>query len=133
MRVLVALHGAPASISEGGNHAPSQDHQGQTHDGHRPSQHGDARPVGLVTLNRASEIAPQDRATTTLGDIMFPMSEVVTAAPDEPLAHLLLRLETSPAHRALVLDQGKLVGIVPASDINRVLTWLTSAPRGGHT
>jgi CBS domain-containing protein len=61
------------------------------------------------------------------------MSEVVTAAPDEPLAHLLLRLETSPAHRALVLDQGKLVGIVPASDISRILTWLTSAPRGGHT
>jgi Zn-dependent protease/predicted transcriptional regulator len=96
------------------------------------TSNGDARPVGLVTLNRAREIAPQDRETTALGDIMFPMSEVVTAAPDEPLAHLLLRLETSPAHRALVLDQGKLVGIVSASDISRVLTWLTSAPRGGH-
>ncbi|MFI9585473.1 site-2 protease family protein [Streptomyces sp. NPDC052236] len=88
----------------------------------------DAAPVGLVTVHRAQESAGRDGMDTTVADVMFPMDEVVTTGPDEPLGGLLLRLEASPARRALVMEQGRLVGIVSSSDINRVLSWLTSTP-----
>lgn len=98
-----------------------------------------AAPVGLVTVHRAQEIAAREGTDATVADAMFTMDEVVTAGRDEPLGGVLLKLESSPARRALVLEDGRLVGIVSSSDINRVLTWLTSAPwksgvgeRGGY-
>jgi Zn-dependent protease/CBS domain-containing protein len=83
-------------------------------------------PMGLVTLHRAQEIPAVERGSTTLADAMLPMDEIPTAAPDDPLAQLLPALESSPARRALVLEQGKLVGIVSSSDISRITSWLTS-------
>lgn len=88
----------------------------------------DVAPVGLVTVHRAQEIAERDGADATVADAMFPMDEVVTTGPEEPLGGLLLKLESSPARRALVMQEGRLAGIVSSSDINRVLTWLTSTP-----
>ncbi|KUL35472.1 site-2 protease family protein [Streptomyces regalis] len=88
----------------------------------------DAAPVGLVTVHRAQEIAARDGADATVADAMFPLDEVVTTGPGDPLGGLLLKLESSPARRALVMEQGRMVGIVSTSDINRVLTWLTSTP-----
>ncbi|MFF8847890.1 site-2 protease family protein [Streptomyces sp. NPDC015127] len=88
----------------------------------------DGAPVGLVTVHRAQEVAEREGENATVADAMFPMGEVVTTGPDEPLGALLLELESSPARRALVIEEDRLVGIVSSSDINRVLTWLTSTP-----
>lgn len=87
-----------------------------------------AEPVGLVTVQRAQEVAAKEGADAPVARAMFRADEVVTTGPDDPLGSLLLRLESSPTRRALVVDEGRLVGIVSSSDINRVLTWLTSTP-----
>ncbi|MFI2367626.1 site-2 protease family protein [Streptomyces sp. NPDC018833] len=83
-------------------------------------------PVGLVTVNRLHQVPAEQRAATTLAETMIPLRDLPTARPDDPLMHLLPELDTSPANRALILDEGRLVGIVTSSDISRITSWLTS-------
>ena len=79
------------------------------------------RLVGLVTLNRLRTVPPQLRATTRLREIACPVPEIPVARPDEPLTDLLPRLEGCSDGRAVVLDGGRVVGVVSPSDVARTL------------
>jgi Zn-dependent protease len=81
----------------------------------------DGSLVGLVTLARLKTIAPQRRASTRVTEVAFPLSEVTTTTPDEALVDLLERMVGCSDGRALVLDQGHLVGIVSPTDVARAL------------
>lgn len=99
-----------------------------------PVTDNEGRPVGLVTVSRLHQVPEEQRTSTTLTEVMTPLKDLPTAAPGDPLAQLLPKLETTPANRALVLDEGRLVGIVTSSDVSRTVSWLTSSPawpRGG--
>ncbi|MGW2033887.1 site-2 protease family protein [Streptomyces sp. NPDC001761] len=91
----------------------------------------DGSVVGLLTVRRVQATPAQARARTTVHDVMRPLGDIVTAAPDEPVLDLLPRLEASPARRAVVLDEGHLVGILTLADITRALSWPT-APTARH-
>ncbi|GAA3726223.1 site-2 protease family protein [Salinactinospora qingdaonensis] len=82
--------------------------------------------VGLVTVAQIQDVAVANRSSTTVADVMLPLDDSITVSPDEPLADLLDRLEPSPDQRWLVIDDGRLVGIVTPSDVSRAVTWLTS-------
>ncbi|MEG3630476.1 site-2 protease family protein [Streptomyces poriticola] len=82
--------------------------------------------VGLVTLKGADAVPEQERAATPVTRVMVPAADLPTPRPDDPLARLVPDLEAGPTHRALVLDQGHLTGIVTSSDISRVTSWLSS-------
>lgn len=77
--------------------------------------------TGLVTLNRLRDVPPAVRATTRLGHIACPVAEIPVARPDEPLTDLLPRMEGCTDGRAVVLDQGRVVGVVSPTDIARTL------------
>jgi Zn-dependent protease len=80
------------------------------------------RLTGLVTLNRVRAVPPEQRASTLLRDIACPPEEVPTARPDEPLLTLLPRMRGCSDGRAVVLDElGRVVGLVSATDISRVM------------
>jgi CBS-domain-containing membrane protein len=66
--------------------------------------------------------------------VMLPLPQVTVVGPDDPLADLLPRLEPGPGHQALVVDGGRLIGIVSPSDIARTVEWLTTTfpRRQGH-
>ncbi|WP_306189715.1 MULTISPECIES: site-2 protease family protein [unclassified Streptomyces] len=83
-------------------------------------------PVGLVTVRRAGQVPVEDRDSTSLEAVMVPLGEIPTAGPDDPLDQLLPALDASPARRALVLAEGRVVGIVTSADVSRVVTWLSS-------
>ncbi|WP_240139191.1 site-2 protease family protein [Streptomyces sp. MUM 178J] len=85
------------------------------------------RPVGLVTVKAAADVPEDRRAATGLSAVMVPLEDVPTAHPDDDLVQLLPALESSSVHRALVLDQGRLVGIVTSSDVSRITSWLSSS------
>jgi Zn-dependent protease len=89
-------------------------------------------PVGVITVNRAGEVPVPERDSTTLGTAMVPLDDVPTAGPDDPLVQLLPELDASSVHHALVLADGRLVGIVTNSDVSRVTAWLASASRTGQ-
>jgi Zn-dependent protease/predicted transcriptional regulator len=77
--------------------------------------------AGLVTLNRLRSVPPEARTTTRLRDIACPVPEIPLARPDEPLVDLLPRLEGCSDGRAVVLEGGRVVGVVSPSDIARTL------------
>jgi Zn-dependent protease len=80
------------------------------------------RLTGLVTLNRVRAVPPGRRASTLLRDIACPPEEVPTARPDEALLTLLPRMRGCSDGRAVVLDEsGRVVGLVSATDISRVM------------
>ncbi|MFG3497782.1 site-2 protease family protein [Streptomyces sp. NPDC047928] len=87
----------------------------------------DDRPVGLISVKTAAATAEAERGSG-LATVMIPAGEIPTAGPDDPLTAALPRLESSAAHRLLVVDgDGRLVGIVTSSDISRVTAWLASS------
>jgi len=79
------------------------------------------RPVALMTLERVRAVPAGRRNETSVRAVAAPISEVVVASPDDPVNALVPRLATSREGRALVLDQGRLVGIVSHTDIIRAL------------
>lgn len=83
-----------------------------TQDGGRPS---------LMTLRRVKQVPREAHARTSVRDVACPPEEVATARPDEPLADLLPRLSQCAEGRALVLEDGRVVGLVSPSDIARRL------------
>jgi Zn-dependent protease/CBS domain-containing protein len=89
-----------------------------------PLTAGDPTPIGVITLSRIRRVPPAERATTRLRDVMFPLDQVATAGPDEPVADVLARLNGGSENRVLVLDGGRLVGIVSPSDISRAIQWM---------
>lgn len=75
--------------------------------------------VGLTTMGRVRHVAPDLRVTTRLADIARPLADVPVTSPSEPIPELLQRMQAAPDGRALVMDEGRLVGIVSPTDISR--------------
>jgi Zn-dependent protease/CBS domain-containing protein len=82
---------------------------------------GDGRPVGLVTINRLRGLSPEKRPWTSVADIACPVGELPVASADEPVIELLERMRGCADGRALVVEEGRVVGIVSPTDIARLL------------
>lgn len=79
----------------------------------------DGKVIGLVTVARARRVDPADRANTQVGQIAISLDHVPVAAPRDPLVPLLDQLDDDNGGRALVFDEGNLVGIVTQNDLAR--------------
>lgn len=90
----------------------------------------DGAPVGLVTLDSVRRVLPEKSGAVTVGEVMVPLSRTTVAGPGDPLADLLPRMEPGAEHRVLVMDEGRLVGILSLSDVSRTVTWLMKAAPG---
>ena len=76
---------------------------------------------GLVTLQQLRAV-PSDRWTSThVGEVALPLSQIAVCAPADPLTGVLQRTTRESGGRALVLEEGHLVGILTPADITRVL------------
>ncbi|UGQ11683.1 site-2 protease family protein [Yinghuangia sp. ASG 101] len=90
-------------------------------------------PVGLMTLNSARHVPEKDRNTVTVRDVMVPLARVDVVGPDEPLADIVPRLDPVPEHRVMVVAHGRCVGVVSASDVNDMVTWLVANNPQSHS
>ncbi|CAM5377356.1 site-2 protease family protein [Streptomyces hirsutus] len=90
----------------------------------------DGVPVGLVTLDSARKVPQAEDRAVTVREVMMPLSQTTVVGPDSPLADLLPRMEPGAEHRVLVVDDGRLVGIVSLSDVSRTMTWLMRTAPG---
>lgn len=87
-----------------------------------PTRDGDGRLTGLVTIAAVKNVSAEARPATRVHEIACPPDQVPSAAPGEPLTTLLERLGGGCGEgRALVLQDGQLVGLVSPSDISRAL------------
>jgi Zn-dependent protease/CBS domain-containing protein len=85
-----------------------------THDSH-------GRLSGLLTLAALKKVAPDARRTTLIKSIACPLDSVATASPADPVTNLLGLSNGCSEGRMLVVDQGRLAGIISPSDISRLV------------
>jgi Zn-dependent protease len=81
----------------------------------------DGRPVGLVSLERVSQVPPDQRDRVGLREVACNEKDLTITNPEERLTDLLPRLSQCADGRALVVTEGRLVGIVSPSDVNRAM------------
>jgi Zn-dependent protease/CBS domain-containing protein len=79
------------------------------------------RPTGLVTLNRIKEVPFGQRSELSVQAIACPLEDVPQTSPERPLSELLLEMGGATDGRVLVLEAGRVVGIVSPTDITRSL------------
>ncbi|MFE4415037.1 site-2 protease family protein [Streptomyces sp. NPDC056821] len=80
----------------------------------------DGHPSGLLQLRRLAAVPPGQRERLRVRDLATPLSRCTLAAPDELLNSVLERLGTAGGGLPiLVMDDGRLGGIITAHDIDR--------------
>jgi CBS domain-containing protein len=87
-----------------------------------PLRNLDGTLVGMMTLARLRAVPVRQRSTTRVEAVMCPLAQVPTATPQELLVDLLPRLGSGCGDgRALVIQDGQLIGMVSRGDIARAL------------
>lgn len=76
---------------------------------------------GLVTLEQLRRVPAASRRTTPVREIALPLARLATCTPRDPLITIIGRLTQESGYRALVLEHGRLVGIVTPTDVARRL------------
>ncbi len=79
------------------------------------------RPLGLITLRQVKEIDRDKWPTTQVSSVMTQICEAVTVRPEDSLAQVLTKLEKAGVGRALVVEDGRLEGLISNAD---VAAWL---------
>ena len=67
------------------------------------------------------KVPPDARAATLIKAITCPLDQVARASPADPVTNLLGASDGCSEGRTLVVDNGRLVGIISPSDISRLL------------
>jgi Zn-dependent protease/CBS domain-containing protein len=86
-----------------------------------PTHDTGGRLSGLLTMAALKNVAPDARPTTRIREIICPLDKVSTATPAEPATNLLNVSDGCSEGRTLVVDNGRLVGIISPSDISRLM------------
>jgi len=77
--------------------------------------------AGLITLARVKRVRPELRSSTPITEVACPTDEVLTCGPEEDIVAVVRRMNNSADQRAVVVDHGRIVGIVSPSDITRAV------------
>jgi len=80
----------------------------------------DGRPSGIVDRRRLATLPPARRAEVRLRDLAVPIAPGAITSPGDQLVDVLDRAGVAVPLRLLVLDGGRLVGIVTGHDIARI-------------
>lgn len=79
------------------------------------------QPLGLITLRQVKEIDRGKWPTTQVSAVMTHICEAVRVRPEDSLAQVLSKLESAGVGRALVVEDGRLEGVISRAD---VAAWL---------
>ncbi|MEC4014965.1 site-2 protease family protein [Streptomyces sp. H27-D2] len=91
----------------------------------------DGRPSGIVTMRQLAAVPGARRDTVRVREAATPLSRCTVAAPRDLLNDALDRLRPGAAGlRILVVDDGRLEGIVTAHDISRLMRQRTLGDHG---
>lgn len=86
---------------------------------------------GLVTLNRLKRVPADQREDVTLAEVACPPDEIPQTSRDESLTDLLPRMTGCEDGRALVVEDGRLIGIVTSRDISHAVSVSDLSGAGG--
>jgi CBS domain-containing protein len=87
----------------------------------------DGRPVGLLPFRHVAEVPREEWDEREVADCMIPFEDVPVVGEDTPATEALRIIGGSATRRALVVEQGRLVGLISVTDLVRALE--TPRPR----
>jgi Zn-dependent protease len=79
------------------------------------------RVLGLMPLRCLAEHSPTEWALRTVDACLIPLAEIPVFTPDAPAREALEELAGSPTGRGLVVQEGRLIGILSITDLVRAL------------
>jgi Zn-dependent protease/CBS domain-containing protein len=82
----------------------------------------DDKLIGCVTINQIKSVSRDDWGTVTAGDLAEKCSEDNTIGPDEDAVRGLSIMSRKNLSRLMVVDKGKLVGVIALKDMLRFLS-----------
>lgn len=85
----------------------------------------DGRVIGLIDVERASDVPREQWPSTTVAEVASRNLEGVVAAPTASVDSVLSRLEPGGPGAVLVVEDGRLAGIVTRSDVIRFIMDMT--------
>ncbi|MBV8733700.1 MAG: site-2 protease family protein [Solirubrobacterales bacterium] len=80
------------------------------------------RLVGLATVQRTAQYPRDQWQTTPVTAASAATFEIVQCRPQDQLAEVTIRLQSSRDRRAIVLENGRVVGILTPSDARRAIS-----------
>ena len=78
-------------------------------------------PIGLLVFRSVASVPRDEWNTRRVREAMIPREEVPLLNEDEPAIDALAELSTSDVNRGLVVDDGRLVGLLSITDLARAL------------
>ena len=81
----------------------------------------DGRVVGLLAFRCVASIPRHEWDARSVRECMIPLARVPQLRPDDPAIDALAALSDRTVNRGVVLEHGRLVGIVSAADLGRAL------------
>lgn len=86
-----------------------------------PVHNFDGSLAGVVALSVLGRVPPHQRPAVRVRDVAVPLEKVLVARSDQMVLDLMERIPADAEVAALVVDHGRLVGMVSSADIARAL------------
>jgi Zn-dependent protease len=81
----------------------------------------EGRPIGLLVFSSVAAVPRSDWDRRRVRDSMISLDQVPLLTEDETAAEALANLSASTANRGLVIDHGRLAGLLSITDLARAL------------
>lgn len=78
-------------------------------------------PIGLITLGQLRDVPRADWPFRTARETMAPLEDAIVVGPEDSISRVAEKLRASPVHGVLVVRNGRLEGVITATD---VASWL---------
>ena len=88
------------------------------------------RVVGLLPFASVARVPRREWDATRVSDCTVPLDRMPTVRADEPLVDAVAELSAWPLDRALVLDDGHVVGLLSITDVGRLVASVGTRRRG---
>jgi Zn-dependent protease/CBS domain-containing protein len=79
------------------------------------------RPIGLLAFRSVASVPRDEWNARRVRDAMLPRTDVPLLTEDESAIDALAELSTSPVNRGLVVEDGRLAGLLSITDLARAL------------
>ncbi|MBN1682717.1 CBS domain-containing protein [Candidatus Bathyarchaeota archaeon] len=77
--------------------------------------------IGIITIEDVRNVDKNNRGSITVRDVMRSQEELVTVSPDDKASDALMKMASNNVGRLPVIENGRLVGIITRSDINKTI------------
>jgi len=77
--------------------------------------------LGLVSLGDVKKVSPTDYDRLTVREVMTPLSERLTIAPEDDVSVAFQRMAEEELGRLVVIERGRMLGLVTKTGLSRFL------------